>query len=204
MPRRIVFAASCVVLAVPLGCHSATSAASPEGTAPTTDALADENPMPSSGLWTLRANDLDGDDVDLSGYRGKVALVVNVASECGATPQYRELQALYDALEPRGFVVLGFPSNEFGGQEPGSPEEIRAFCTAEYGVTFPLFEKVSVRAGAEQSPVYEYLASETGATPTWNFCKYLVNREGEVLAFFPTKVTPNSPELVRAIEAALL
>lgn len=161
-------------------------------------------PVTAEGFYALHATDLDGDDVPLSAYAGKVALVVNVASECGYTPQYKGLEAMYEALEPHGFVILGFPSNEFGGQEPGDAGQIRAFCSNEYGVTFPLFEKCEVLPGTGQSNVFEYLQAQTGEAPGWNFCKYLVGRDGKVLEFFPSRVAPESAELVKAVEAALL
>lgn len=136
-------------------------------------------------------------------YAGKVLLVVNTASECGYTPQYEGLQRLYAELQDRGVVVLGFPSNDFGGQEPGSAEEIRTFCTQRYQVTFPMFAKVVTRAGDGQSPVYALLGEATGHLPSWNFCKYLVGKDGKVLAFYDSKVTPDGAELRRAIESAL-
>src|SRR5439155_1839228 len=105
---------------------------------------------------SLRAKSLRGQDVDLGQYRGKVALVVNVASECGFTPQYAGLEKLHEELAPRGFSVLGFPSNDFGSQEPGSPDQIATFCQSNYGVTFPMFEKVVTKPGAQQSPIYEF------------------------------------------------
>jgi len=157
----------------------------------------------SDGFYSLDVADIDGRTQSLSRYAGKVALVVNTASECGFTPQYAGLQKLSDELAPRGFVVLGFPSNDFGAQEPGSAEEIKAFCSTNYHVTFPLFEKVVTKAGAGQSPVYAALAGATGKLPSWNFCKYLVGKDGKVLGFYPSKVTPDDAALRKAIEAAL-
>ena len=138
----------------------------------------------------------------LKEYEGKVALVVNTASKCGFTPQYKGLQALYSELSPRGFVILGFPSNDFGGQEPGTSEEIKQFCELNYKVTFPMFSKVVTKAGPDQSPIYSWLG-QTGNLPKWNFSKYLIGKDGKVVAFFPSNVTPESPELRQAIEAAL-
>jgi glutathione peroxidase len=158
-----------------------------------------EETPPVSNLYELKAPSLDGQVTDLSRWRGKVTLAVNVASECGFTPQYKGLEALHAELAPKGFEVLGFPSNEFGGQEPGSPEQIRSFCTSKYQVTFPLFSKVETKPGAGQSPVYAYLTSETGKTPRWNFCKYLVGKDGRVVAFFDSKVTPSDEKLRAAI-----
>jgi glutathione peroxidase len=159
---------------------------------------AQEGPM---SLFDLTATTLDGKSQPLSAYRGKVALVVNTASECGFTPQYGGLEKLYEQLEPKGFVVLGFPSNDFGGQEPGTAAEIAKFCSSNYAITFPLFEKVATK-GPQQSPVYAFLAKEHGE-PRWNFHKYLVGKDGQVVAAFPSKVTPDSRELRTAIEAAL-
>lgn len=153
-------------------------------------------------LYSLKTERLDGRPADLAEFEGKVTLAVNVASECGFTPQYEGLQALHDELAGRGFAVLGFPTNEFGKQEPGSPEQIQAFCQRSYGVTFPMFAKLVTRPGTGQSPVYEFL-TRAGQAPGWNFCKYLVGRDGQVVAFFESKVAPESPELRRAIEAAL-
>ena len=135
-------------------------------------------------------------------YGGKVLLVVNTASKCGYTPQYEALEALHARLEPRGFAVLGFPSNDLMGQEPGSEEEIRDFCTLTYGVKFPMFEKVVV-TGDGATPLYRDLAAATGEEPGWNFHKYLLDRHGRVVASFPSKVEPDDPALLAAIEAQL-
>ncbi|MFT4257777.1 MAG: glutathione peroxidase [Pseudoxanthomonas sp.] len=135
-------------------------------------------------------------------YGGKVLLVVNTASKCGFTPQYDGLEALHQQYAARGFAVLGFPSNDFKGQEPGSEEQIQAFCTLTYGVKFPMFEKVHV-IGAEATPLYKALKAATGVEPGWNFHKYLIGRDGKVLAQFPSKVKPDDPQLVAAIESAL-
>jgi glutathione peroxidase len=154
-------------------------------------------------LYSLSVRALDGSPASLSAYSGQVTLVVNVASECGFTPQYRGLQSLHERFKARGFSVLGFPSNDFGRQEPGSAQQIRAFCDRTYGVTFPLFEKVVTRSGPEQSPVYAELARESGELPAWNFAKYLVGKDGKVVAFFEPKVKPEDAQLVAAIETAL-
>jgi len=153
-------------------------------------------------FYALKTTTLQGQPADLSQYAGKVALIVNVASQCGFTPQYAGLQKLFDELKDRGFVVLGFPSNDFGGQEPGSPEEIATFCKKNYGVTFPIFSKLVTKAGPEQSPIYAYLG-QSGSLPAWNFGKYLLGKDGKVVKYFPSKVAPESPELREAIEAAL-
>jgi glutathione peroxidase len=159
-------------------------------------------PMGNGSLYDLKVHTLAGTPADLGAYRGKVALVVNVASQCGYTPQYAGLEALYREMAPKGVVLLGFPSNDFGGQEPGTPEEIQQFCKRTYDVTFPLFEKVVTKAGAGQSPVYAFLG-ESGNLPGWNFSKYVVDRTGKVVAFFPSRVAPDAPELRAALEKAL-
>jgi glutathione peroxidase len=154
------------------------------------------------GFYDLKTRHLDGTAADLTEFRNRVTLVVNVASECGFTPQYAGLQKLHDELSDRGFAVLGFPSNEFGGQEPGSPEQIKSFCERNYGVTFPLFAKGETKPGAGQSPVYAFL-TRSGDVPNWNFCKYLVGRNGEVHAFFPSNVAPDDRSLRQAVDEAL-
>ncbi len=155
------------------------------------------------GLHALQAKSLEGKDVALSQYAGRVVLVVNVASECGFTKQYAGLQQLHDELGAQGFEVVGFPSNEFGGQEPGGADEIRSFCTSKFGVTFPLFEKVQTKAGGGQSPVYAYLGGATGKTPAWNFAKYLVDKQGNAIAFYPSQIAPDDKDLRAAIEREL-
>ena len=157
--------------------------------------------MPAS-FYALSTTKLSGEPVGLKEYQGKVALVVNTASKCGFTPQYKGLQALYSELSPRGFVILGFPSNDFGGQEPGTSEEIKQFCELNYKVTFPMFSKVVTKAGPDQSPIYSWLG-QTGNLPKWNFSKYLIGKDGKVIAFYPSAVKPDAPELRAAIEAAL-
>jgi len=152
-------------------------------------------------LWDLETRTLDGDPVALARYAGQVALVVNTASKCGLTPQYEGLEALYRELEPRGFVVLGFPSNDFLNQEPGTPAEIRRFCTTNYDVTFPLFAKIPV-TGEGRDPIYRFLTREL-EVPTWNFTKYLVGRDGRVLARFGPRTKPDDAGLRARIETAL-
>jgi glutathione peroxidase len=157
----------------------------------------------AGSFYGLEALTLEGDPAPLSAFAGQVALVVNTASECGFTGQYAELQALHEELGARGFVVLGFPSNDFGGQEPGSNAQIRAFCTEKFSVTFPLFAKVSTRAGPDQAPVFAYLGAVTGKLPGWNFSKYLIGRDGRVLGFWSSTTGPRSASLRAAIDAAL-
>ena len=159
--------------------------------------------QPAQSLYDLKVNSLDGKPVDLGQYKGHVVLVVNVASKCGFTPQYAGLEKLYLDYKDKGFFVLGFPANDFANQEPGTPEEIAAFCTGKYNVTFPMFEKVEVlKKDANQSPVYQFLTTSF-PQPTWNFCKYLVDKNGKVLKEFPSKVKPDDKELTDAIDAAL-
>jgi glutathione peroxidase len=155
-----------------------------------------------SSFYELKTTTLDGKPADLGQYKGKVTLVVNVASKCGYTPQYAGLEKLHRELKDKGFSVLGFPSNDFGGQEPGTAEEIQNFCKLNYDVSFPLFSKVVTKAADGQSPIYAYLGS-TGSLPAWNFSKYLVGKDGKVLAFYPSKVKPEDPELRAAIDKAL-
>jgi len=153
-------------------------------------------------FYDLQTKTLKGEPGNLASYRGKVSLVVNVASKCGYTPQYEGLEKLQKDIGGKDFNVLGFPSNDFGGQEPGTAQEIEQFCKLTYGVTFPMFEKVVTKAGPTQSPIYGFLGA-TGNLPAWNFSKYVVDKEGKVVAFFPSKVTPDSPELRAAIDKAL-
>jgi glutathione peroxidase len=154
-------------------------------------------------FYDLRTMTLDGKPGNLAQYRGKVSLVVNVASKCGYTPQYEGLEKLQREMKGRGFNVLGFPSNDFGGQEPGSAQEIATFCRLTYDVTFPMFEKLVTRRGADQSPVYAFLGSASGKLPAWNFSKYVIDKQGRVTAFFPSEVTPEDPALRAAIAKAL-
>jgi len=154
-------------------------------------------------LFAIDLKTLEGEGTSLAPHRGKVLLLVNVASKCGYTPQYAELERLHQRFKDQGLVIIGFPSNDFGGQEPGSSQEIRDFCTRQYAVTFPLMEKVQTKAGAGQSLIYDILESRTGKVPSWNFCKYLVGRDGTTTTFFESKVRPTSDEMVKAIEAAL-
>jgi glutathione peroxidase len=156
----------------------------------------------ADSFYSLKTTTLGGEPADLGQYAGKVSLVVNVASHCGFTPQYAGLEKLQEDLKARGFVVLGFPSNDFGGQEPGTPDEIGSFCKKNYGVTFPLFSKLVTKAGPDQSPIYSFLG-KGGQLPAWNFAKYVIGKDGRVVAFFPSKVTPDAKELRDAIEGAL-
>lgn len=154
-------------------------------------------------IYATNTRTLSGEATSLSQFSGQVTLIVNVASECGYTPQYAGLERLHQRYKAKGFSVLAFPSNDFGGQEPGTPEQIQSFCTTRYGVTFPLFEKVSTKPGPEQASLYAALGAAASALPKWNFSKYLVGRDGQVIAFYPSSVEPEDPKLLAAIESAL-
>ena len=183
--------------------------ATPEVAAKTTPEPASEAkpaPVPSDAVLDHEVELLDGKTKSLADYRGKTLLVVNVASECGFTPQYAQLQELQARYADKGFEVLAFPSNDFGGQEPGTPEEIQAFVDANYSVEFEMFEKVAT-AGAEQAPLYKTLTEETGegisGPIAWNFTKFLVAPDGRVLQRFEPPVKPTAPELITALEQVL-
>jgi glutathione peroxidase len=161
----------------------------------------------ASSLYGFTLADIDGRQVSLSAYRGKVLLLVNTASKCGFTPQYEALEKLSKTYRDRGLAVVAFPANNFGGQEPGTNAEIKSFCSMTYGVDFPVFAKISVK-GAEIHPLYRWLtAKETdpafAGDIEWNFTKFLVDREGKVIGRFPSAVTPDSPELTAAVDKAL-
>ena len=147
---------------------------------------------------------IDGKDVDLSAYKGKVVLIVNVASRCGYTGQYAGLQKLYDTYKDKGFVVLGFPANEFGAQEPGSDSEIATFCSSKYGVTFDMFSKIVVK-GAGKAPLYQALieSADPKGEVGWNFEKFLIGRDGKVVGRYKSGVSPDDPALAKAVEAEL-
>ncbi|RPI15328.1 MAG: glutathione peroxidase [Acidobacteriales bacterium] len=155
----------------------------------------------AASIHDFTVTSIQGKLAPLSEYQGKVVLVVNVASKCGFTPQYKGLEALYRKYQDQGFVVLGFPANNFKSQEPGTNEEIQAFCTRTYDVTFPMFSKISV-VGEDKAPLYQYL-TQTGGEIPWNFTKFLADRDGKVIARFGSKTTPDSPEVISAIEKAL-
>jgi glutathione peroxidase len=161
----------------------------------------------SAPLYNFKMKDIDGKDVKLKKYKGDVLLIVNTASKCGYTPQYESLQAVYDKYKAQGFYVLGFPANNFGGQEPGTESEIKEFCTTKYKVTFPMFAKISVK-GDDQHELYKYLTSKEtnpafAGDITWNFNKFLVDRKGNVVARFTSKDKPDSEAVTSAIEKYL-
>jgi glutathione peroxidase len=159
----------------------------------------------ADNLQDIPLKTIDGKDTSLKAYAGKVLLIVNVASECGYTGQYAGLQALHEQFNKDGLTVLGFPCNDFGGQEPGSEAEIKTFCTSRYNVTFPMFEKVKI-LGADKHPLFEAMTGKTSPFPgdvSWNFCKFLVGKDGKVLARYDASVEPDSSEVQTAVKAAL-
>ena len=162
--------------------------------------------QPSTSPLTFTVKDIDGKDYDLAQLKGKVVMIVNVASKCGLTKQYAGLQKIYDTYKDRGFVIVGFPANNFGGQEPGSEEEIKTFCSTKYNVTFPMMSKISVK-GDNQHALYDLLTHKTPqefqGEIGWNFTKFLVDRNGQVFARFASKTTPQDEQLVAAVEKAL-
>lgn len=161
----------------------------------------------ASSVYDFTLNSIDGAAAPLSSFKGKVVLLVNVASKCGYTPQYAGLEKLYETYKDKGFVIVGVPANNFGAQEPGSNEEIKTFCSRNYNVTFPMMSKVSVK-GTDTTPLYQYLTDKsanpkTGGEIKWNFTKFLVDKKGNVINRFESAVTPESTDLVKAVEAAL-
>lgn len=184
-------------------CASASLLGEGQQTPPAATPPAAASPAAPANLYAIKTTTLEGKPFDFGAQREKVLLIVNVASKCGYTPQYAQLEKLHQKYKDRGLVVIGVPSNDFGGQEPGSSEEIRDFCTKNYGVTFPLTEKMRTTAGDDQSELYRVLESRATQLPTWNFCKYLVTRDGKAVTFYASKVAPDSAELTAAIEAAL-
>ncbi len=194
-------AITCLALGLLLACSKTTPAPAP--TPQTTQAT---QSTPTS-LWTAPIKTLQGQPTTLAAYKGKALMLVNVASQCGNTPQYATLEELQKKYEPKGFTVIGFPCNQFGGQEPGSAEEIQTFCSTTYGVTFPLMEKIEVN-GANRHPIYtalETVADASGHTGDirWNFEKFVVSADGTKITRFSPKTKPDDPAVVAAIEAAL-
>ncbi len=160
--------------------------------------------LPAASIYDYTLNSIDGKPTPLSSFKGKVVMLVNVASRCGYTPQYTGLESLYEKHKDQGFVIVGIPANNFGGQEPGTNAEIKTFCKSKYAVTFPMMSKVSV-AGADQAPLYHYLTNsgKTGGEIQWNFTKFLIGRDGQILARFESAVAPDDPSLNAAVEKAL-
>jgi len=204
----LILAAGALLAAAP-----PTDGASPPGAAPAAPGApgavkpstppAPAAPQAKDDVLAVKIDTLEGEPANLRQHRGKVLLIVNVASKCGYTPQYAKLERLHQKYKDRGLVLIGVPSNDFGGQEPGSSQEIRDFCTKNYGVTFPLMEKSQTKAGDDQSDLYRVLEARTGKLPTWNFCKYIVTRDGKEITFHAQSVEPDSEAFVKEIEAAL-
>jgi len=159
-----------------------------------------------SSIYDFTLPSIDGQSMPLANFKGKVVMLVNVASKCGFTPQYAGLEALYEKYKDQGFVILGFPANNFGAQEPGSNQEIKKFCSTKYNVSFPMYGKVSVK-GEDQTPLYQYLTQQADPTHSgdikWNFTKFLVDRKGRVVQRFESAVTPDSPQVTSAVEGLL-
>ena len=161
--------------------------------------------LAADSIYKIPLKDIDGKSTTLAPYKGKVLLIVNVASKCGFTPQYAALESTYEKYKDKGLVIAGFPCNQFGSQEPGTDEEIKQFCTSKYNVTFPMFDKLNVN-GTDRHALYVMLAGKDSPVPgdiKWNFNKFLVGRDGKILQRFDSKVKPDAPELTSAIEAAL-
>jgi glutathione peroxidase len=163
-----------------------------------------ENTMNTPGVYAFTMKTIDGKEKPLSEYKGKVALIVNVASFCGYTKQYSALEALYRKYKDKGFAILGFPANNFGAQEPGTDTEIKTFCTSKYDVTFDMFSKISVK-GNDQHPFYKYLTNDTGFNGDieWNFTKFLVDKNGTVVARYKSRIAPNDEQVTQKIEELL-
>lgn len=207
----LIIGLSLPLAADPVAPATATPPTTPAATAPPTTPAATNSatatapapaaPAPGPALYNFTVNSLAGKPVDLGQYKGSVALVVNTASKCGFNQQFTGLEKLYENYKDKGFVILGFPSNDFGQLEPGTNEEIATFCSTKFDVTFPMFEKVKTR-GDGQSPVYQFLTTGHNV-PQWNFHKYLVDKSGKVIGEFPSQTTPDNKDLIDAIEKAL-
>ena len=159
----------------------------------------------ATSLYDIPLKDINGRETSLKDYQGKVLLIVNVASKCGLTPQYKALESVYEKYKEQGFTVVAFPCNQFMGQEPGTNEEIKQFCSSKYNVSFPLFDKIEVN-GPNRHPLYVALAGQESPFPgdiKWNFGKFLIGKDGKILKRFEPRTTPDSPEVVQAIEKAL-
>ncbi|MER3430614.1 MAG: glutathione peroxidase [Blastocatellia bacterium] len=166
-----------------------------------------KEPVDATSIYDFTVKDIDGNDVSLGKFKGSVLLIVNTASRCGYTPQYESLQGVFQQYRDRGFYVLGFPANNFMGQEPGTEKEIKEFCTLKYNVSFPMFSKISV-TGSDQHPLYRFLTNKKtnpdfGGDISWNFNKFLIDRNGKIVARFGSKDKPDDPSVIAAIEKAL-
>jgi len=169
-------------------------------------ALAQVVSAQTKSLYDIPLKDIDGKDTSLKAYQGKVLLIVNVASKCGNTPQYAALEAMQKKYASQGFTVLGFPCNDFAGQEPGDEKTIKEFCSSTYNVDFPLFSKLHVKAGAEQHPLYTALTGSTSPVPgpiDWNFAKFVIGRDGKIITRFKASVKPDNKDVVEAVEKAI-
>lgn len=196
----VVMSAAFGALAL-MGCDAGAPKSTPPAEAPTQNAKNQQEKAMNFYDFTMK--DISGKDKALSEYRGKVVLVVNVASQCGYTPQYEGLENLYEKYSARGLVVAGFPANDFGAQEPGTDSEIATFCTSKYGVKFPMFSKITVK-GNGKDPLYAFLTNAAPAGEVkWNFEKFLVGKDGQVIARFPSSVAPESDTMIDAVEKAL-
>lgn len=206
MPLKITASLVVVAALIMVGCFAKVLFAKDIVHEPTTQPAAGTAAQPASPL-DFTVKDIDGNDVNLSQYRGKVVMIVNVASKCGNTPQYAALESLYKKYADQGFVIIGFPANNFAHQEPGSNAQIKEFCTSTYDVTFPMMAKISVK-GDDQAPLYKFLtdpatAGEFKGDIDWNFAKYIVDHNGNIIARFAAKTKPDSPKVVAEIETAL-
>ncbi len=199
-------AAVLCILAIPFWPHAATAQQNTSATMNHTqpDTHQEKKPV-SKFVLNYKMESIDGKPVKLESYKGKVIMMVNTASKCGLTPQYEGLEAMYRAHEKDGLVIIGFPANNFMGQEPGTNEQIAEFCSTKYDVTFPMMAKISVK-GKDAHPLYQQLAAQpepVGGEPSWNFDKFLVNRKGEVVARFGPRTKPDDKDLVKAVEDLL-
>jgi glutathione peroxidase len=196
-----------VVIVFGCGLFAAFASAAEEGKKESPMPAAATQPAAAAEPLTFTVKDIDGNEYDLSKHRGQVVMIVNVASKCGMTPQYEGLQKLYDTYKDRGLVVVGFPANNFKGQEPGTDADIKTFCTSKYGVTFPMMSKISVK-GDDQHPLYKQLTDPSTNGPFageigWNFTKFLVGRDGKVVARFDSKTKPDDAKVIETVETAL-
>jgi glutathione peroxidase len=195
--QTMIRAGALALAAVLAGCSSTETETEVEAEVERDDDAAAATPA----LLAFTMNRIDGSAQPLDAYAGQVVLIVNTASRCGLTPQYAKLESLYESRAGQGFVVLGFPANDFGNQEPGSNTQIAAFCEANYGVSFPMFEKISVK-GSSQHPLFAALSSES-SEPNWNFTKYLLDRQGRLVERFGPRTSPDDPALVAEVDRLL-
>ena len=204
MRRSEGLCAIALALGLAAGCNPSYSLAGPFGSVPSETAEPQRMAAQSGSIYEFTLNDIDGKPVALSQFRGKALLLVNTASFCGNTPQYADLQTLYEQYRAKGFEILAFPANNFGRQEPGNNEEIKSFCYTKYSLTFPLFSKISVK-GTDKHPLYRYLTEQSPfpGEVVWNFQKYLVDRNGTVVARYHHRTKPLSGEIVQDLEREL-